>query len=139
MQKHPMVRAFVTAALIVIARGASASTQNDTNNFRPDVFACEEAVSQLASCCPGFNPKAIRCVHLDYEDTGCDTATSYYETPAIDQIESACILHMSCDQLVANGVCTRAQAVKPERGSTSYDMGSESSSSGQDKSPPVCP
>jgi hypothetical protein len=139
-KNHPMVTGLVASALIIVARGASASTPgDDTNNFRPDVFACEDAVSQLASCCPGFDPTAIRCVHLDYTDGGCDESTSYQESPTFDEAEASCIVHMSCAALVSNGVCERAQTAVPAQHWSSEEDDEDESSGGQDQSPSVCP
>jgi hypothetical protein len=142
MKQHaiPGLPGLVAFALIVVTRGASASTTgDDTNNFRPDVLACENAVSHLQECCPGFVAGAIRCVNYDYTDSGCDTSTTYTESPTFDEAQASCIEHMDCGTLVSSGVCKRAQVAKPAQHTSGTDMGESTSSSGQDASPPVCP
>jgi hypothetical protein len=139
MRKHPLATAFMIAGFIVVTRGASASSNDEKNNFRPDVFACEDAVSQLASCCPGFDASQVRCEHLDYQDAGCDIYTTYRESPTFDENESACIVAMDCASLVAQHVCERAAAAKAPQSSSSYESGSQKGGSSQDKGAPVCP
>ena len=61
-----------------------------------DELDCEEAVSHLQGCCPGFDSNSISCVHKD----GCNASL-----PDITQSQSACIRATSCEQLAAAGVC----------------------------------
>jgi len=74
-------------------------------DMRQDELDCEEAVSHLQSCCPGFDSSAIQCTY----SSGCGT-TQY---PAIATPQSQCIRGEDCSTLVASGVCKRAQHVWP--------------------------
>ncbi len=58
---------------------------------------CEEAVQQLADCCPGFDPQSLYCAY-----DGCDN-----RTPDLTIADSQEILSLDCDQLRAGGYCTR--------------------------------
>ena len=84
---------------------------NDTNNFRPDVVYCEEALSYLASCCPKFDAGAVSCQYAYYSGATCfdkDGSPSGL-APTFSQSESQCILDESCKALVSTGVCARAE------------------------------
>ena len=91
---------------------ACSFSSNDTNNFRPDVVYCEEALSYLASCCPNFDAGAVSCQYAYYSGATCfdkDGVPSGY-APTFRQSESQCILDESCKTLVSTGVCERAQS-----------------------------
>jgi len=66
---------------------------------------CEEAVSVLKGCCPGFDSSPLQCI---VAPGGCYGGTS----PALDQDDSTCIRKATCAQLIATGVCTRAQSAR---------------------------
>ena len=87
-------------------------------SIRQDEFLCENAVSHLQGCCPGFNASAVEC----HFDNGC-LDTTY---PELDETQSNCILGESCATLRAAGVCDRVAAL-PDEGLV--DGGS---------TPPVC-
>lgn len=109
--KRTLVRLLVPPMLIASIFACSSST--DTNNFREEVFYCEEALAQLESCCPGFNARAVTCYHYYHESTGCDgKTTSTHEDPAIGTREGQCILSRDCNALVTGRVCERAQVAK---------------------------
>lgn len=74
-------------------------------DMRQDELDCEEAVSHLASCCPGFDSSAIECFYV----SGC-TSNEY---PAISIPQSQCIRGEDCSRLVTTGVCSRAQDAWP--------------------------
>jgi hypothetical protein len=74
--------------------------------IRQDEFICENAVSHLQECCPGFDPTRIVCSY----DTGCGVTTY----PELDETQGQCILGDSCQALVANGVCDRVAALPDE-------------------------
>ncbi|MGC4122974.1 MAG: hypothetical protein QM765_52075 [Myxococcales bacterium] len=78
-----------------------------TCGIREDELRCEEAVAHLSRCCPGFVPSQIDC----YYATGCGTVY-----PALDIEESRCVSAMSCEAIVAAGVCSRAQTARPDDG-----------------------
>ena len=86
--------------------------------IRQDEFICENAVSHLQECCPGFDPTRVACSY----DTGCGITTF----PELDSTQGQCILGDSCQALVTNGVCSRVAALP--------DMGLEEGGT----SPPVC-
>lgn len=65
---------------------------------------CEEAVSHLVECCPGFRSSELRCID---ESSGCSVTE-----PALDGNESDCLKAKSCEQLIAGGYCARAQAAR---------------------------
>jgi hypothetical protein len=65
---------------------------------------CEEAVSVLDGCCPGFAGSQLQC---NYK-SDC-SGTTY---PAISQSDSACIRSESCSELKSTGVCDRAQKAR---------------------------
>ena len=69
-------------------------------DMRQDELDCEEAVSHLQDCCPGFDSRRIECIY----ETGCTP-----QIPAISIQQSQCIRDESCSALVASGVCQRAQ------------------------------
>lgn len=105
-------------------RIASAAVEEDDDNFRTDVFACEDAVAHLASCCPEFRPGAVRCVYSRHTTSGCDTYTTFREDPAIPLDQAECVLALDCGMLRERGVCERARRLVPERSWARHEMGS---------------
>jgi hypothetical protein len=71
--------------------------------LQQDELDCEEAVSYLEGCCAGSDTRAVRCI-----DDGCSG-----HHPDISEPQSACIRAESCQELVATGVCQRAQQWLP--------------------------
>lgn len=65
---------------------------------------CEEAVSVLEKCCPGFAGSELQCVYT----SNCAGTTN----PAIPEDQSACIRGESCDELKSTDVCGRAQQAR---------------------------
>ncbi len=59
---------------------------------------CEEGVSRLARCCPGFNPSRVGC------ELG-EACSGIY--PRLSVVESHCIQALDCAQLRENNVCGR--------------------------------
>ena len=84
--------AALTAAAVALVFACGDALQQDE-------LDCEEAVSYLEGCCPGFDTRALRCV-----DDGCGG-----NRPDISEAQSACIRAESCQELVGTGVCQRAQ------------------------------
>ncbi len=78
-----------------------------TCGIREDELRCEEAAARLADCCPGFDPRLVDC----YFTSACET--SY---PVIDIDESRCLSARTCEQIVAAGICERAQAAGRDDG-----------------------
>jgi hypothetical protein len=114
---------------------ASSSTTTNDDNFREDVFACEEAVVRLEECCPDFDGADIKCEYYysrTVTESACTGQTSYSTThlePAITMKSAVCIEATPCTDLVARGVCERAKAAK-QRDYGSYAQGSSGSYSG---------
>lgn len=106
---------------IVCVLGLSALVAD--GGLRQDEIECEEAVSYVQSCCPGFVSGTVACVH----DTGCGVTTD----TALSISESECILAESCDEIVATGLCAKVMNL-PSPSSDSVDGTSTSH-------PPVCP
>ena len=73
--------------------------------LREDELECEQAAAVLDECCPNFSPQGLNCSY----STGCGSTT--YPTLSIG--ESQCIQEMSCETLVAKGVCDRAAIAEP--------------------------
>jgi hypothetical protein len=91
---------------------------------------CEEAVSVLQSCCPGFDGSPLVCTYSPSQ--GCEGSSTY---PAISEDDSACIRRETCSQLVRTGVCTRAQQARAYTQTTN----SYGDTSGTATPPSVCP
>jgi len=126
------------ASISVRPAHASVEETTDDDNFREDVIACEEALGRLASCCPGFDTRAVQCWHYRNErtETGCEGSHSNTSTaldPAISIDSSRCILQTSCEGLRQRGVCERAQHV-PTPGSWSRRTEDPSPGSGSTSS-----
>jgi hypothetical protein len=68
---------------------------------------CEEAVSVLADCCPGFDTSPLQCIVAPPQ--GCNGGGT---SPALSQDDSACIRTETCAELISSGVCDRAQAAR---------------------------
>jgi hypothetical protein len=95
----------------LITAGAVALLFACGDALQQDELDCEEAVSRLEGCCPGFNTVGLRCI----DQQSCDTS----EYPDISEQQSACIRAESCQELVATGVCERAQNALPGSGGNS--------------------
>jgi hypothetical protein len=135
----------VVGIVLLVARPACKSLDDDRTNFRESVFVCEEALGQLEECCSSFETSKVRCQYYSYEDRGCEGyADVKNERPALDIEESRCILRASCEELVRNNVCARAQAATAERyryynpGSGGVSSGSQSKTEVETQ-PAVCP
>lgn len=91
--------------------------------LRQDELDCENAVSYLQGCCPGFTGGTVACVH----DDGCGTVTD----TALSISESQCIVAETCDQILSSGICDRVTNLA----SPTQDSADDTSTS----HPPVCP
>jgi hypothetical protein len=84
-----------------------------------DQLDCEEAVSYLQGCCPGFQAsETVACE----SDQGCGTSTD----PALSISDSQCIVSLSCSDLVSRGICARVQNLPSpmtDDGTTTGDHG----------------
>jgi hypothetical protein len=121
--------------------GSGEQTNNDDNDFRPDVFYCEDALARLAKCCPGFIATEVACTYFnDSTSDGCGSTTSNEQDPAFSTDESQCILQEACGMLVTSGVCQRAQVATSYVASKNDDVDTDEhddTSSGAHA--PVCP
>lgn len=113
----------------------------DNDQFREDVLRCEDALARLQSCCPGFDPSPIDC-HYFHSSEGCGGGTTDVR-PALSVDESKCIAVTSCEALVTNGICERAQLARETRISTTDNASSSastaSSSTDTSEESRVCP
>jgi hypothetical protein len=132
----------------VIACSTNGDVEEDNEQFRQDVIWCEEAASHLQECCGGtFDPHQIECRHYYRRDTGCNQDTIQRTDPAFTIDESNCLRKAACEEIVANKMCSRAQAAGLAR-SSNYQVNDNPSSTtsttstGGSSAPnagPVCP
>jgi len=118
-----------------------ACTDDDHDQFRSDVLDCEEAVAHLESCCgPGFAVGRDACHYSFDHSTGCDTWTNTTVSPGLDSVQSACVRDRTCDVLVRDKVCDRAQGLTARTSSQSgSNSGSSSSYGGLSTMPSTLP
>lgn len=131
--------AFVIASILACS---NPDHIEDDNQFRTDVVWCEEALARLSTCCPSFDPLLVECNHYYSYDRGCGSEKTRQVEPAFTQDESRCILDMSCDALVTNGVCARAQQARGVDLTIERDTDSDTSrptTTGTVRGPRVCP
>jgi hypothetical protein len=100
--------------------------------IREDELACEDAVSYLQECCPGFSASNVDCTYAQGE---CDVGTVY---PEISISQSACVRGESCAELRSTGVCARAIAV-PAGTTWSNEETNAPLDDASPSSPRVCP
>ncbi len=131
----------VAATVLVATRPAWADMDDDTDQFHPDVFACEDALAKLEACCLGFVADRLRCVRLSVKDTSCGYGRYWREEPVLSPSDAACIDARSCEALVADRVCARALAATSRRESGAWEHGSAFADQPQTSAPrsPVCP
>ena len=67
-----------------------------------DELECEQAVSHLAECCPGFQTQRLVCA----TEGGCGSHTS----PSLDIGDSECLNRLDCNELRLGGYCVAAQS-----------------------------
>jgi hypothetical protein len=79
---------------------------HDHDNLREEVLYCEEAVSALNECCPGFRT-SISCEYAyDYYPGSCGTSShSNTNHPDLSLAQSRCIISTTCDMLISKGIC----------------------------------
>lgn len=113
----------VLAIGVVLACGRSSE---DDNQFREDVFECEEARARLDNCCGPGVANAVVCEYYDFRGSdGCGNLSASHKDPALTVEDSECVRATTCESLVAQGVCTRAMGLSPQAG-TSADGGKTS-------------
>lgn len=126
----PAAGVFFALGVALVLACNNGNDEEDDNQFREDVIWCEEAVARLERCCPGFDAAKVECQFYFSYNEGCGTATTRRVNPALTTDESRCIRDTSCDALVAQGVCARAEQGGAARSSeTTTDLASSSSGS----------
>ncbi len=112
--------------IVAIVIGVIVTIGVSCNGFREDEVECEQAVNRLKECCPEFVASQVDCSYREELDCGDHVTGRYY--PAFSLEESRCVQSNSCADLVAKGVCTRAQTAKrPTTNSTTSATTSASS------------
>lgn len=101
---------FFALGVVALLACTHGHDKEDDNQFREDVIQCEEAVARLDRCCPSFDASRVLCnYYFSYDEAACSPPTTRRVSPALDLEESRCVIDTSCEDLVANGVCQRAQ------------------------------
>lgn len=136
------VGVFFALGLMALFACKSDDTKNDEeddNQFREDVIQCEEAIARLERCCPEFDASRVLCnYYYSYDTSACGPTTVQSVRPALDLSESRCVRDTSCDALVANGVCKRAQDARAYTQRLVTDDG-DASTNDKSSHPAVCP
>jgi hypothetical protein len=107
-------------ALSIETASGAAGDYDRRDDLTEAVISCEEAYTRLESCCPGYGASAdgdhgtSPCLDHEWRKTyeGCYSGGSSVDTGNIEPLalrESRCIREMSCEDLVATGVCDRAK------------------------------
>ncbi len=113
--------------------------EEDDNQFREDVIQCEEAIARLERCCPDFEGSRVLCnYYYSYDTSACGPTTEQSVRPALSLPESQCVRDTSCDELVARGVCKRAEEARAYTQRLVVDDG-DASTTDRQSHPPVCP
>jgi hypothetical protein len=124
------LRAAPIAAFLVLLCARPTQARQD---FSQPVLLCEEAVARLKSCCTDTQSLDLGTIHCEYGRDGCVDNPVFLE-PDLRADESECILATSCDAIVANGVCERAQKAGSEGDQYRCDAGAMGCTA-----PQVCP
>lgn len=77
--RGPRPRVLAVTAVVAAACGLGSIT--------PEQVRCEEALAEVASCCPGLDPALFRC-----DEAGCNPSPRSFEPD-----EAECVLAASCD------------------------------------------
>ncbi|MGO8998124.1 MAG: hypothetical protein ACLQVI_32800 [Polyangiaceae bacterium] len=101
--------------------------------IRQDELECEDAVSLLQECCPGFVASNVDCT---YTQGSCEAGTIY---PEISISQAECIRSESCQELRSSGVCARAIAVPAGTTWSDNSATAPEDDSGPPAYPQVCP
>lgn len=120
------------------ARVAAASEESESDDFRQDVFACEEAVAHLTSCCAGLSATEVRCVYRRDVTGSCGYYTHHEEDPGITPREAECLLAIDCDGIRERGICERARDVQSRTSSWTDEHGSNRGETTTPRSEPLC-
>ena len=140
-----VIFALGVVALLACEDGDTKNDEEDDNQFREDVIQCEEAIARLERCCPGFDGSRVLCnYYFRFDTSTCGPRTTDSVNPALDMAESRCVLETSCEDLVADDVCKRAQEARTYtrhvvENSSSSGTGRSADVNESDSHPPVCP
>lgn len=129
MSRRSTTGVAVASLVVCTLLACRSGDEHDDNNFRADVIECEDALAHLEECCPGFDATPVLCNFYYDKTSGCGSTETSSEEPALTQAESSCIRDRSCEALVENKVCERAQAARSYKKQTSTSITSSSSSS----------
>jgi len=100
---------FLAVSVHVAPAVANSGDYSNYDDLTEAVLSCEEAVSALAECCPGFDRHGVRCVDHRYRRTGCEGQVEEgHELPSIGVASSRCIREASCAELASSDTCARA-------------------------------
>jgi hypothetical protein len=97
--------------VIAVVLGVIITLGVSCNGFREDEVECEQAVNRLKECCPNFVAQQLDCSYSERLD--CSDNVTGRQYPALSLDESRCVQSGACADLVANGVCERAQKARP--------------------------
>lgn len=105
-------------ALSVSNAAGAAGDYDRRDDLTKAVVSCEEAYLHLEKCCPGYSASrddatgSPPCLDREWRETheGCmgPSSVDTGDSEPLSLHESQCIRGMSCDDLVASGVCARA-------------------------------
>lgn len=100
---------FLAISVRVTPAPGAEGDYSDYDDLTEEVLACEEAVSILARCCPGFDPHAVQCVDHRYRRTSsCDGSVHEgHDHPMLRSDQSECVRGSSCTDLVRTNTCGR--------------------------------
>jgi hypothetical protein len=115
-----------------------AAADEETDNFREDVFACEEAIAHIASCCPQFAPEQARCVYRRERTGSCGVYTDHEEDPGVAPDEAECLLDLDCGTMRERGVCERALSIRSRTSWAHLEHGSRRGTGGTARSELLC-
>ncbi len=110
----------LTSGFVVRARASTDVDEDDDNQFREDVVACEEAVAHAVTCCH-FVVQGDACRYYEYSATdscGCSGGSSGYDQkhvrPVVSAGEGHRIADLSCAVMseVGPGGSTECERLK---------------------------
>ena len=140
-----VVVAVVVCALLACRFGSYDDSEVDDSDMRADVVECEDAISRLQRCCPGFEGEPIVCRYYFENNSGCTSQSTRREWPAISTSESRCIRETSCRDMIDRKICARAQEARlrtytySRDDSYTYGDAQDRERSSSTDHPPVCP
>jgi hypothetical protein len=86
------------------------TSTSSASGFGQQQLECQAATALLVQCCPGFDANGFVCDYTQSVTSGCNGTSTSTTYPSLSASEVSCILGETCSQLVATGVCRRADA-----------------------------